>query len=527
MFVAGGFFAINAYYAATHEMPAAGGSYTEGLLGQPVFINPLIANNNTVDYTLVKLLFSTLGDISESSAISPDKKTWTVTLQKNLVWDDGKNLTADDVIFTVETIQDTNAQAPSAPAWNNIIAEKINTDEVRFTLKTPYAFFADSLKELTIAPKHIFGAIPAANLRRSRYNIEPVGSGPYMLQSLTTLKDGFITRLTLTANPRYHKKPPLIPTFTVQLYRTEQALIKDFNVKKIDGLGELSPERTQELSIGHRLHVLRIPRYYAIFINQNAHPALKEKAVRQALERTVDRAALIKEVFHGYAETIQGPLTPTIRGYNGSPYPPRRDINLSEIKNELDAHGWLVDPKNGIRYKTINKNPVKLHFEIVTPDIPFLTHTMEIIKEAWAAIGIEAKLVVMNPEEVNANVIKTRNYQMLIFGNSLKSNPDVFSFWHSSQKFYPGLNLALYDNKTADAILESLRKESDETAQKEKVGELERLLAEDVPALFLYNPSYLYATREDLRGLTDDVVNAPAERFSKVNEWYVKTKRIF
>lgn len=527
MFVAGGFFAINSYYTATHEVPTKGGSYTEGLLGQPVFINPLIAYNNDVDYTLLKLLFSTLGDISESSAVSTDKKTWTVTLQKNLVWDDGKNLTADDVVFTVETIQDQNAYAPNAPAWNNIIAEKINNDEVRFTLKTPYAFFEDSFKELTIAPKHIFSGIPAANLRRSRYNVEPVGSGPYMLQSMTTEKDGFITRLTLTANPRYHKKPPLIPTFIVQLYRTEQALINDFNVKKIDGLGGLNPERAKELSIGHRLRVFRMPRYYAIFINQNAHPALKEKAVRQALERAVDRAALITDVFQGYAETIQEPLIPTKQGYDTATYPPRKEINIPDIKNELDAHGWLVNPADGIRYKTINKKPVKLRFDIVTPDIPFLTHTMDIIKEAWAAIGVEAKLIVMSPEEINANAIKTRDYQMLIFGNSLKLNPDVFSFWHSSQKFYPGLNLALYDNATANALLESLREESNEAVRKEKVNALKRLIAEDAPALFLYNPSYLYATTENLHGITQSVINAPAERLSKINEWYIKTKRVF
>lgn len=527
MLVAGGFFVINSYYAATREVPARGGSYTEGLLGQPIFINPLIANNNDVDYTLMKLLFSTLGDLSTSSTVSKNKKIWTVTLQKDLVWDDGKNLTADDVVFTVETIQDQNAHAPLAPEWNNVIAEKINNDEIRFTLKTPYAFFEDSFKELIIAPKHIFSGIPAANLRRSRYNVEPVGNGPYMLKNLTTEKDGFIIRLTLTANPRYHKKPPLIPTFTVQLYRTEQALINDFNVKKIDGLGGLNPERAKGLSISHRLHILRMPRYYAIFINQNAHPALKEKAVRQALEQAINRVALIKEVFQGYAETIQGPLTPTIPGYDAAIYTPHREINIQEIKKELDAHGWLVNPADGIRYKTINKNSVKLRFDIVTPDISFLTRTMEIVKSAWATVGVEAKLIIMSPEEVNANAIKTRNYQMLIFGNSLKSNPDVFSFWHSSQKFYPGLNLTLYDNKTADALLESLREESDEAMQKEKAGKLERLIAQDAPALFLYNPSYLYATPENLQGVTLGVINTPAERFSRINEWHIKTKRVF
>lgn len=527
MFVAGGFFAVNMYYAATRAVPDTGGTYIEGILGQPIFINPLISNDNDVDHALIKLLFSALGDLTQSSTTSPDKKTLTITLKKDLVWDDGKDLTADDVVFTVETIQDQNARAPLAPAWNNVSAEKINNDEIRFTLKTPYVFFQDMWKELVIAPKHIFSAIPAANLRLSKYNLEPVGNGPYKTRSFTMEKDGFIKTITLTANPRYRGTPTLISNFIIELYRTEQKLIDDFNVKKIDGLSGLNPEQTKKLTIGHKLRVLRMPRYYALFFNQNAHPALKEKAVRQALERAVDRAAIINQVFQGYAEAIYGPLTPTIPGYDATAYPPREEHNLPTINHALDANGWRMNPDDNIRYKTINKNRVKLAFDIVTPDIPFLIQTMKIVKGAWAAIGVETRLVIMNAEEVSASAIKTRNYQMLIFGNSLKSNPDIFSFWHSSQKFYPGLNLTLYDNKTADTLLESLRQETNETARKETISKLERLIYEDAPALFLYNPSYLYATPKNLQGFTEAVIHKPAERFSNVNQWHLKTKRVF
>lgn len=525
--LSGAFAGTDAYYAATRETPTAGGTYTEGILGQPTFINPLIANGNEADFSAIELIFSDFQDLMDGYAVSPDKKIWTVTLKKNLTWDDGKKLTADDVVFTVETIQDPNAHSPLAATWASIIAEKINDDEVRFTLKSPYAFFFDTIATLKITPQHLWGAIPTANLRLSKYNLEPIGNGPYKWSALTAEKDGFIRAITLVPNPQYHGAAPFIQTFTLKFYRNEESVTNDFNVKKIDGLGGLNPELARELTIGHRLLTLFLPRYYALFFNPSAHPALQEKKVRQALVLGIDRAAIIRTVFKNYATNAMGPIPPSIEGYDPDVY--RADAPLPRVRANqlLEENGWLANPEDGIRYKTVNNNKTRLEFNLVIPDIPFLNATAQSIKNDFAAIGVKANLVSMAIDDAHKDALKTRNYDMILFGNILKNNPDVFAFWHSSQKFYPGLNLALYGSAATDKILESLRQETDAAERSARVRELEKTIADDAPAAFLFNPAYLYAIPENLRGLTNTSPTSPAKRFTHVNEWHIKTKRVF
>lgn len=525
--LSGAFAGTNAYYAATDEIPAAGGTYAEGMLGQPTFINPLIANGNEADFSIIKLVFTDLRDLMDSYAVSPDKKTWTITLKKNLLWDNGKKLTADDVVFSVETIQDPNAHSPLAVTWNSVIAEKINDDEVRFTLKAPYAFFLDTISALSMVPQNLWGIIPAANLRLSKYNLEPVGNGPYMFNAFTAEKDGFISAITLVPNPHYHGAAPFIQTFIIRFYRNEKALINDFNSKKINGLGGLNPELASSLTIGHRLITLFLPRYYALFFNPSAHPALQEKKVRQTLALVIDRAAIIRAVFKGYAALAAGPIPPVIDGYEPAAREPNASNPRERANQLLDEAGWLISPDDGIRRKTINKKVVALEFNLITPDIPFLDAAAESVKNDFGAIGIKINLVLMAIDNVNKNALKTRNYHMILFGNILKNNPDVFAFWHSSQKFYPGLNLALYENKTADNALETLRQETDAALRNKSIRELEQAIADDAPAAFLFNPAYLYAVPENLRGFTADPIASPAERFNKINEWHLKTKRVF
>ena len=525
--LSGAFVGANAYYGATREEGVAGGAYTEGIVGQPSFINPLIANGNDADYAVIELVFANLKDLVRSHTVSVDRKTWGITLKQGLAWSDGKKLTADDVVFTIETIQDPNARSPLAITWAGIIVEKINDDEVRFTLKTPYAFFEDNLNALKIMPAHLWGAIPAANLRLSEYNLEPVGSGPYAFKDIATEKDGFVSRVTLVPNKHYYGAEPFLQKFIINFYRNEQTAIHDFNVRNIDGLAGIDAESARELTIGHRLIAFSLPRYYALFFNPDAHQALKEKKVRQALGAAIDRTALIENLFKGAAAVVPGPIPPVVPGFDPSVYPAPKEhsANEEEARALLEETGWLLDPHDNLRHKTLGKERIALQFNLVVPDIPFLVTAADMIKKDFADIGAGARLNIMAVDDASKEAVKPRNYDMIIFGNALKNNPDVFAFWHSSQKFYPGLNLALYTNKKADAILEGLREESDADARRAKIHDLEQLIFDDAPAAFLFNPAYLYAIPENLHGFAAPTIAAPAERFAGAGGWYLKTKR--
>lgn len=522
--VAGFFVATNAYYSASVEIPAHGGSFTEGIVGQPTFINPLLSSGSDADVSAIELLFPRLGELIETYETSSDRKTISITIKKDLVWDDGQPLTAEDIVFTVETTQDILVRSPQASAWQGVIAEKTNENETRFTLREPSAFFEATARGLKIAPRHIFGAIPAANLRLSTYNLEPVGAGPWKFSSLETERSGFITAIHLTSNPHYNGPKPFIPNFSLRFYKNESDAITGFNAKEIDGLGGINPDEIKSLLVEHRLASISLPRYYAIFFNPATHPALKEKQVRLALALAIDRKKLVRDVFADYAAAAEGPLTPQTKGYDASTVAAPENPT-ENAKRLLDAAGWLMNPEDGVRYKTYGKERTKLAVKILVPDLPFLTRTIEIVRGGWLAIGIEASATVMSVEEMQKGPLKTRNYEMAVFGNVLKGNPDVFAFWHSSQKFHPGLNLAMYENKAVDTILTEIQKaESPNTATLKK---LQELIHDDAPAAFLMNPNYLYALPKNLHGFEASDLIAAEDRLKDAGTWYVRTKRQF
>lgn len=522
--LAGFFVLLNAYYTATEEVPAQGGSFTEGVVGQPTFINPLISSGSDADTAAIELVFPKLESLAESYATSTDRKVVSVTLKKNLQWDDGKPLTADDVIFTVETAQDTLIRSPQAGAWQGVIAEKTNDNEVRFTLREPSAFFEETMKKLKVAPQHIFGAVPAANLRLSAYNLEPVGAGPWMFSKMKTERSGFITEVDLVRNPHYEGTQSFITDFSLRFYPNTESAITAFNKKEVDGLGGIDAESAGSLPVEHRLASVSLPRYYAAFFNQNTHPALKEKSVRQALAMTIDRKKIAHDAFHDYAAAALGPIPPQTTGYDAATFQTGSETT-EEAKRLLDAAGWLINPEDGIRYKTIGKDRIKLAFTVLVPDLPFLVRTMNIVKAGWLAIGAEANLTPMASEDMQKGPIKTRNYEIAVFGNVLKGNPDIFAFWHSSQKFYPGLNLSMYDNRAADAIIINTQKaEQPDAAQLKK---LQEMIHDDAPAAFLINPNYLYAIPANLHGFDPEGLITPSDRLKDTAQWYVRTKRQF
>lgn len=516
---------IDFIYKNTEVIPVAGGEYSEGFIGQPILINPVLTSSNDVDRDLSSLLFSGLPTLSEK--IEPNAKgdVWTVTLKKDSHWDDNEPLTSDDVVFTLSTIQDISAHSPLFQTWQGIVAERISEREIRFTLKAPYAFFKDNLAEFKTIPRHIFGNIPSANMRLSNYNLESVGSGPYSFKSYSKSKDGFITDLYLKPNPNFAGSRVFIQNFHIKFFTNSQDVVRSFNKLEINGFGGLDYSELVNLQANYESYELEIPRYYAIFLNQGVSLALKDASVRAAMARATDQARIVGTIFHDKTSIVRGPLTDTVEGYSPEIYAGEK-FSIEEAQQILDKAGWTLG-SDGVREKAYGRTKLRLEFEIVVPQIKFLIDSMNITKEDWSKIGIKLTPIVMSAQEISDRVIRTRNYQMIIFGNILKNNPDVFAFWHSSERFYPGLNLSLYENKTVDKLIESIRKDFDATSRKANLAKLQTTILNDRPAIFLFSPRYLYVTGKNLKGFAPSIMVTPADRFSGIASWYLKTKRVF
>ncbi|MBI4099153.1 hypothetical protein HY442_01325, partial [Candidatus Parcubacteria bacterium] len=264
-----------------------------------------------------------------------------------------------------------------------------------------------------------------------------------------------------------------------------------------------------------------MPRYFTIFFNQTQSKILADRAVREALARSVDAQGIIREVLGGSGEAVWGPIPPGLPGAgvdpNRYPYTPEEAAKL------LDGAGWQDKDGDGTREKTLgaNASSTALALTLHVPDNDELRRVAERIGNTWKAIGAQLNIRVLPSLDLQQDVIRPRKYEMVLFGEILGVQPDPFSFWHSSQKKNPGLNLALYDNRAADKLLEEARQTLDGEARRAKYEEFSKLVIEDIPALFLYSPTYLYPVSNRIKGISAQLVTVPSKRFAHVEEWYI------
>lgn len=494
--------------------PLKGGEYTEGVVGQPIFINPVLAQLNSVDSDISELVFATLKDMSDSISPGEDKRTYTVRIKGDIFWQDGQLITSDDVVFTIRAIQDPDINSPLASSWKGVKVERVSERELKIMLPAAYAYFDSILSRLRPIPKHIFENIPFTNLKLSSYNLEPVGSGLFKFSTLEKRRDGFVKQFSLIENEDSFAGEPYITSFVIKMYADEDELIDAFNSGDIDGMPLSNASKLPDVLIPYQLQKIRMPKYYAVFLNSSQNPLLKEKSVRTALDLATDKNKIVADVFDGLALPISGPVILNSAQNNFS----------TERANEiLETNGWKLTDE-GIRAS--EDGTKKLEFTLAVYPSPFLIETAKILKSDWEKIGVKLNINNASLVSFNDDIIKTRNYEMLIFGNIYGENMDPYSFWHSSQKFHPGLNLALYENKNADFLIDLIRNAFDENERQDNLQKLQALISGDQPAIFLYSPYYLYVANKSLKGFDEDYLALPSDRFFNAKGWYIKTSRV-
>lgn len=504
---------------STEAVPTAGGEFTEGAVGQPIYINPVIASNE-IDRDLVRLIFSNIRDVADKIDVSADGRIWTIRLKEDLSWQDGEKLTSDDVIFTIQKIQDPETNSPLAGEWQGVAAQRLSELEVQLSLVNPYAFFADTLKNLYILPKHLFAGVPPANWRLSDYNLQPVGSGPYKFLPYDKSANGFINLYRLAAWDKYFGEKPLIQNFDFRFFSGSEEMLKNFNSGQIDGISGPEAGDLTKIKRPYNTFAFRLPSYYAIFFNQSKSVPLQDPAVRKALTFAANRENLVSAVLGGRGNPDYGPVPPGAPYFN--PAIETATTSLDLASETLTAAGWKMNA-SGTREKTIGKTKIPLRLSIAVPQIDFLSQTADILRQQWQNIGLQINLAPQSIGEITGGTIKNRDYEMLLFGNILGGSSDLFSFWHSSERFYPGLNLAVYNNKKADALIESVRQNLDPQSRTSQFNELLSVIMNDYPAVFLYSPDYLYVANKNLHGLDGGFIPQPADIWATAGKWYLKT----
>jgi peptide/nickel transport system substrate-binding protein len=534
--------AINFVLGHTYLQPKVGGDYKEGLIGQPRYINPVLSSTNDADRDLVQFIYSSLfkydnqgkliPDLAESYVIEDDGLNYNILLKKDVLWHDGQPLTANDVIFTVKTIQNPEYRSPLRNIWQNVEVEKIDDYQLLFKIKTVYAPFLHNLT-FGILPRHIWADIPAANFPLAEYNLKPIGSGPYQFKNFSkTAKNGKIESIELARNENYYltaaDEPtgPFIKKIVLCFYNNEDALIEAHQKRQIDGLASISRSNLSHLKNNLVLHQIKLPLYYAVFFNQTQSKALTDKTVRLALAYTTDKQALLEQVLNNKGIIVNSPLLPGCLGY--AEEIKIYDFALEHANNILEEAGWTDQDEDGIREKEIKDELTKLEITLVASDWPEIKQTAELLKGQWGKIGAQINLEIIDSTTLQEDYLRPRQYDALLFGQALAADPDPFAFWHSSQSKDPGLNLALYQNKDVDKLLEEARQNLDEEKRAGQYVEFQKLLVDDLPAVFLFSPDYLYPVDKKVKGISEiEKLPTHTQRFSQIENWYVKTKRLW
>ena len=519
------------YYGKTKAVADYGGEYIEGIVGQPLHINPIISQSNNADEDLSQLVYSGLlkyddlghlvPDLAESYDISDDKTTYTFHLRHGVTWHDGQPFTAADVLFTTNLISDPTYKSPLRTNWQGITVNVVDDYTVAFQIQAQYVGFLNNLT-FGILPQHIWDSVGADKFSLTDLNLEPIGTGPYKYNTFQKDSKGNIISYKLVANPNYFAGKPYISKMTFNFYSDEDSLLKAYNSKEIMGLSSLTPQRIGDIKLLQStvVHKFDIPRYFALFINQTKSLALADDNVRQALAYATDRQEIISKVLDGNGRPAFSPILDDMVGYSANIDP--RNFDLDKANSILDSNGWTRG-NDGLR----GKNGTALEFTITTTDWPELSQTADILQAQWAKAGIKVDVNTYSISDIQQNYIRPREYEALLFGQVLGADPDPYSFWHSSQKHDPGLNLSLFGDDSTDSLIEKGRAEFDPNARAQIYQDFQNKLVAETPAIFLYSPDYVYPVSKSVQGINVDNLISPADRFSDANHWYINTKRIW
>ncbi|MFZ2193400.1 MAG: peptide ABC transporter substrate-binding protein [Candidatus Moraniibacteriota bacterium] len=521
---------VSSYYSKTESIANFGGEYIEGNIGQPAHINPVLSLSNDVDSDLSLIIYNGLlkyndkgaliNDLTESYEINEDKTVYTFHLKKNVTWHDGEKLTADDVFFTFNLISDPAYKSPLRSIWQGVSANIV--DEYTISFKTsPYVGFLNNAT-FGIMPKHIWEPVKPENFALTELNLEPIGTGPFKYTSFQKDSKGNILSYKLVANPNYFYGKPYLSKITFNFYTEESALLDAYNRKEIMGINSVSSQNISTIKNQKNtfVHELNIPRYFAVFINQIKSVPLADDKVREALNYATNREELINLLLDGKGTPVYSPILPGMLGY--SPDLGKVNYDSEKAKKLLDEAGWKTSG-DGIRVK----DDKLLEINLVTTNWDEFNKLAEILKAQWEKVGVKVNINSPTVSDVQQNYIRPREYEALLFGQNIGADPDPYSFWHFSQGKDPGLNLAIFGDDTSDKLIEAGRMEFDPEKRAQNYVDFQNILIKEIPAIFLCSPKYIYPVNKSIQGMTTENIASPAKRFSNIEKWYIKTKRIW
>lgn len=517
------------FFSAENQtnVPTSGGVLKEGIIGTPRFVNPVLAITRA-DQDMAHILYRGLYtvdetgalvfDLAESVDISDNNQVYRITLKEDQKWHDGVAITANDVAYTIGLVQNPELKSPVRGNWNDVTVEVVNDRELHIVLEDTYVPFIENLT-LGILPRHLWEHATADELPFSRYNTEPVGSGPYQIKEVVRSQSGLIEQYILTRFESYEPASQMAG-LEMHFFADESTLLAALEDGTITHTAALEDATIAALGDTYTVYTRPLPRVFALYPNQNRSAAIRDEAARVALSEAIDRTALIGAVLSGYGNALTGPIP------NGFSEGTTTEASSSDPVTTLLAGGWIQNDA-GQWTKEIDEEETTLAVTITTANTPLFEATAEYIRTVWEELGVTVNIAYYEQADLVQAIIRPRDYELLLFGTEVGRALDYYPFWHSSQREDPGLNIAQYTSITADNYLEEYRTTADAEARAQLLRDFTTELTSETPAIFLFNPLFTYVTTNDTDIAIPQRLNRPSERFATIASWHIESESLW
>jgi peptide/nickel transport system substrate-binding protein len=514
--------------------PGHGGTYVEGVAGQPHMLNPLLCGYNQPDHDLCSLIFSGLTRLNGSGQVEPDlASSWeigadglsyTFYLRTNAYWHDGSSVTADDVILTIRLLQDPEFPGPpelGAEVWRMVEMEKIDRRTVQFRLSEPYAPFLD-YTTVGILPAHKIAGTQAADLVSAPFNLAPVGSGPFQVEEIEG-EEGEVTSVVLKQFSRHYRARSYLDRVQFRFYPDYGEALDAYEEDEVEGVacvrvGDLAQARQLD---GLNLFSAQIAEYSMVFLNLDdaQRSFFQEPKVRQALMLGLDRERLIHEVLEGQGLVTNSPILPGTWAYSADTSKYRHDPERAEAL--LDEMGWVKATETDTRHKEGDS----FAFTLLTSNDPRREALAEMLAASWADLGIEVTVEAVSAGDLR-QALEERDFEAALVHLKLPGDPDPYPFWHETQ-VEDGQNYAGFVHRRTSEVIEQARVTPNLNRRRVLYEEFQQLFAEQLPALPLYVPIYTYGVDERINDVQIGPLMHPSDRFRTILSWWIVHRRVF
>ena len=498
----------------------SGGSYTEATLGSINSMNPLYATTSS-EKTLAKLLFPGLLAVDTSghlgnelaASVSADEtgKIWTAKLRSNLRWSDGEPITARDVVFSFDLINNPSAKTSVSSSFASVKIETIDELTVKFVLPAAYVAFYDALV-FPIIPAHILAEVEPALIYEHAFSTKPVTSGPFILNAVQPSANG--KTIHLNKNPNYFRGSPMLNSFAIRTYNSPNEIVNALNRLEVSASADLSALNSPELTNSAIFAKKTLINSGAFAFINTMSPIFSDIRVRQALRYGIDvdilRDGLIKDARLDF---------PILDNQIAIEFPELPIHNETTAEQLLVAVGYHIEDEKLVDAQGVQ--PTINIATITTGHLPELaTRLATQLTNLGFAVSTDIHDSSSSIQDFFANTVRPRNYDILLYEIDMGIDPDLFPYYHSSQATATSFNFSNYKSSVVDDILLSARTSFDQTLRKAKYRSFLEHWINDVPAIGLYRVNLSYYFDHTSRTFSENnILATPTDRFSDIIYW--------